>query len=143
LSVTFLPAAGASGAINGAVVVSDNASIGQQVVDAKGTAVLPLTFTPATEAFSAQTVATTSAAQTVTLTNNLTTSLSPTITGSGDFAAAPGGATPCGSALAAKSQCTFVVTFTPSAVGTRAAAITVTDSANPAVQAMTATGTGQ
>jgi hypothetical protein len=35
------------------------------------------------------------------------------------------------------------VTFTPSAVGTRAAAITVTDSATPAVQTLIPTGTGQ
>jgi hypothetical protein len=34
------------------------------------------------------------------------------------------------------------VTFTPSAVGTRASAVTVTDSANPSVQTMNVTGTG-
>lgn len=59
------------------------------------------------------------------------------------FTAAPGGATPCTSTLAAKAHCTFSVTFPPSAVGTRASAITVTDSANPAVQTLNATGTGQ
>jgi Astacin (Peptidase family M12A)/Divergent InlB B-repeat domain len=143
LSITFSPALGASGAISGAVVVTDNAAIGQQILDAKGTASLPLTFAPTTLTFSAQTVDTASAAQTVTLTNNLSAAVSPTITGSGDFAAAPGGATPCGSTLAAKAQCTFSVTFTPSAVGTRTAAITVTDSANPSLQTLSVTGTGQ
>lgn len=107
LSITFSPALGASGAINGAVVITDNASIGQQVLDAKGTTALPLTFAPATLTFAAQTVATTSAAQTVTLSNNLTTAVSPTITGSGDYAAAPGGATPCTSTLAAKGALHF------------------------------------
>jgi hypothetical protein len=143
LSVTFSPAVGASGSINGAVVITDNASVSQQILDAKGTAALPLTFAPTTLTFAAQTVATTSPAQTVTVTNNLTTAVSPTITGSGDYTAAPGGATPCTSTLAAKAHCTFTVTFTPSAVGTRAAAITVTDSATPAVQTMNVTGTGQ
>jgi len=143
LSVTFSPALGASGSINGAVVVTDNAAISQQILDAKGTAALPLTFTPTTLTFAAQTVGTASAAQTVTLTNNLATSVSPTITSSGDYAAAPGGATPCGSTLAAKAQCTFTVTFTPSAVGTRTAAITLTDSANPSLQTLSVTGTGQ
>jgi hypothetical protein len=143
LGVTFAPAFGASGAISGAVVITDNASISQQVLDAKGTAALPLTITPALLIFAPQTVATTSAAQTVTLTNNLTTALSPTIIGSGDYSASPGGATPCTSTLAAKSQCTFLVTFTPSAVGTRSAAVTVTDSAAPGVQTLSTTGIGQ
>jgi hypothetical protein len=143
LSVTFTPAFGASGAISGAVVITDTAAISQQVLDAKGTAALPLTFVPATMIFAAQTVATTSAAQIVTVTNNLTTSVSPAITGSGDYSAAPSGATPCASTLAAKAQCTFTVTFTPSAVGTRAGTITVTDSATPAVQTISVTGIGQ
>jgi hypothetical protein len=143
LSVTFSPALGASGAISGAIVISDSGAIGEQILDAKGTADLPLTFSPAALTFAPQTVATTSAAQTVTVTNNLSLGVSPVITGSGDFAAAPGGATPCASTLAAKARCTFTVTFTPSAVGTRAAAITVTDSATPAVQTLIPTGTGQ
>jgi hypothetical protein len=143
LNVTFSPALGSSGTINGAVVITDNAAIGQQILDAKGTSALPLAFSPATLTFAAQTVATTSAPQTVTLTNNLSTAVSPTITGSGDFAAAPGGATPCASSLAGKAHCTFNVTFTPSAVGTRTATVSVTGSASPSVQTMSASGTGQ
>jgi hypothetical protein len=88
-------------------------------------------------------VATTSTAQTVTLTNNLASSVSTTIVGSGDFAAAPGGTTPCTGTLGAHAKCTITVTFTPSAVGTRASAVTVTDGANPAVQTLNVTGTGQ
>jgi hypothetical protein len=105
--------------------------------------VLPLTFAPPSLTFAAQTVATTSAAQTVTLANNLTTTVGPTITGNGEFAAAPGGATPCSSTLGAHAKCTFNVTFTPTAVGTRPSAITVTDAANPGVQTVNVTGTGQ
>jgi hypothetical protein len=143
LGVTFVPALGASGAISGAVVITDNAAISQQVLDVKGTAALPLTFSPTALTFAAQTVATASVAQTVTLTNNLATAISPTITGSGDYSASPGGTAPCTSTLAAKTQCTFLVTFTPSAVGTRTAAITVTDSATPSAQTLSTTGTGQ
>jgi len=143
MSVTFSPASGTSGAVNGAVVISDNAAVGQQVLDVKGTAALPLSFTPAALTFAAQTVATTSAAQTVTVANNLTTSVTLAIAGSGDFAAASGGTTPCGASLAAHAKCTFTVTFTPSAIGTRASAVTVTDSASPSVQILGATGTGQ
>ncbi len=143
LNVTFSPALGSSGTINGAVVLTDSAAVNQQVLDTKGTSALPLTFAPTTLTFAAQTVATTSAAQTVTITNNLSTSVSPTITGSGDYSTASGGSTPCGSTLAGNAKCTFNVTFTPSGVGTRTSAITVTDAATPAVQILNASGTGQ
>lgn len=143
VSVTFSPAQGASGAINGGVAITDTAAVSPQILDAKGTAVLPLTFTPAALTFAPQTVGTTSATQTVTLTNNLTTSVSPTIASNGDFAAIAGGSAPCTSTLAAKATCTLLVSFTPSAVGTRASAITVTDLAIPGVQTMVVTGTGQ
>jgi hypothetical protein len=141
--VTFSPALGSSGTINGAVVVTDNATFSQQILDAKGTSALPLTFSPTTLTFTAQTVATTSAAQTVTLTNNLSTSVSPVISGNGEYAAVSGGTTPCGSTLAGKAKCTFNVTFTPSGIGTRASAVTVTDSATPAVEVLSVSGTGQ
>jgi hypothetical protein len=143
MSVTFSPAFGANGSLSGAVVMSDTAPIGQQIFDVKGTAALPLSFAPASLTFAAQTVGTTSAAQTVTITNNLSTSLSPTITGSGDYAAVPGGSTPCTATLVAKAKCTFTVTFTPSAVGTRASAVTLTDSTNPNVQTISVSGSGQ
>jgi hypothetical protein len=143
LAVTFSPAFGASGSISGGVVITDNAAVSQQVLSAKGSAVLPLTFAPATLTFAAQTVGTPGAAQTVTITNNLTSTTNLTIAGSGEYAAVAGGATPCGATLATHAQCTFTVTFTPSAVGTRASAVTVTGSGNPAVQIVSATGTGQ
>jgi hypothetical protein len=143
LSVTFSPAFGSSGSISGAVALSDTASVGQQIFDVKGTSALPLTFAPTSLTFAAQTVSTTSSPQTVTITNNLATSVSPAIAGSGDYAAVPGGTTPCTSTLLSKAKCTFTVTFTPSAVGTRASTVTVTDSANPNVQTIAATGIGQ
>jgi hypothetical protein len=143
MSVTFSPAFGASGSVTGAIVVTDNASVGQQVLDVKGPAGLPLSFTPTSLTFAPQTVANSSTPQTVTLTNNLASSVSPTIAGSGEFAAVPGGLTPCGASLASKATCTFTVIFTPSGVGTRTSAVTVTDSANPGAQSMNVTGTGQ
>ena len=143
VSVTFAPAFGSSGTINGAVVVSDNATVGQQVLDVKGTSALPISFTPTSLTFAVQTVATTSASQTVTLTNNLATSLNPTITGNGEYTVASGGTTPCTGTLGAHAKCTVVVTFTPHAIGTRPGAMTITDSANPGVQTMNLTGTGQ
>ena len=143
MSVTFSPALGASGTVAGGLAVSDNAAVSQQILDVKGTATLPLAFSPTSLTFAAQEVATTSAAQTVTVTNVLAASVSPVIAGNGDFAAAPGGATPCSGTLAAHATCTFTVTFTPSAVGPRTGAVTVTDGSNPSVQTVSVTGTGQ
>jgi hypothetical protein len=143
MSVTFSPALGASGSIKGSLVFSDTGSITQQVYDVSGAAVLPLSFSPTSLTFTAQTVATTSATQAVTMTNNLSTSVSPTIIGNGDYAVIAGGATPCGSTLAAHASCTFTVTFTPTAIGTRTSAVTVTDVANPSVETLNVTGTGQ
>jgi hypothetical protein len=45
--------------------------------------------------------------------------------------------------LLAHARCTFTVTFMPSGVGTRASAVTVTDAANPSVQMVGVTATGQ
>ena len=143
LSATFTPAFGSGSSITGAIVVTDTATVGQQILDAKGTVALPLTFAPTSLTFASQSVATSSAPQTVTITNNLATALTPTIAANGDYAAAPGGTTPCTSSLAAHAKCTFTVTFTPSAVGTRTSTVTVTDSANPGVQTLSVTGTGQ
>jgi hypothetical protein len=143
IQVTFTPAFGSTGVINGGITVVDNAAVGTQILNVKGTPVLPLTFTPTTLTFAAQTVATTSAPQTVTITNNLTNTLAPIITGSGNFAVVPGGTTPCMATLGPLTSCTLLVTFTPSGVGTRSSTITVTDLSNVMVQTMNATGTGQ
>ena len=143
LAVTFAPPSGSSGVINGSIAFSDTNAVSQQIFDAKGTSALPISFAPTSLTFPAQTVATTSAAQTVTLTNNLGVALIPTIASSGEFSAVPGGATPCGASLAAHANCTLNITFAPSAVGTRSSAITVTDLASPGVQAFSVKGTGQ
>jgi hypothetical protein len=141
--VTFSPVFGTNGVVNGAVVVGDNGAVSEQVLDVKGTAALPLTFAPPTLTFPSQNVGTASAEQTVTLTNNLAASISPVLAGNGDYIAVAGDATPCTGTLAAHAKCTFTVTFTPSAIGTRTSAVTVTDSANPGAQALIVNGTGQ
>jgi hypothetical protein len=143
MKVTFTPAFGTGGTVKGAVIITDNAAVGQQILNMQGGVTQPLSLSPSTLTFASQTTATTSAAQTVTITNNLATSLNPTITGSGDFAVVSGGATPCTAALAAHAKCTFTVTFAPSAIGIRNGAVTITDTANPSLQVVTLTGTGQ
>ena len=79
------------------------------------------------------------------LTNNLSTALTvgaADITGAdtGDFAIS---STTCGASLAAKGKCTFSVTFTPGAKGTRTATLQDNDSANNSPQTVSLTGTGK
>jgi Abnormal spindle-like microcephaly-assoc'd, ASPM-SPD-2-Hydin/Divergent InlB B-repeat domain len=142
LSVTFSPSI--SGSLQGAVVISDNAAIAQQVINITGTAVVPVTIAPTSLTFAAQTVGTTSAAQSLTLTNNAGSALTLTsFTGSGDFSVTAGGTTPCGASVAANSSCTLSVTFTPTATGTIKGAATITDAASTSPQTVKLTGTGQ
>lgn len=82
--------------------------------------------------FSATKVGTTSAAKTVTVTNNQAVAISllnALISGTNpaDFAISGAGTT-CGSSLAAKGNCAYAVTFKPLAKGGRNATLRISDS---------------
>jgi len=153
ISVTFTPTA--TGARTGTVTITDNASNSPQTISLSGTGVTPVvSLLPTSLTFANQIVGTTSAAQTVTLTNTGSAALaisSITVTGAnpGDFAVAlPGtpGPIACqlliGSTLGAGASCRIPVTFTPTATGTRTGAVTITDDASGSPQSITLAGTG-
>ena len=80
-----------------------------------------------TLAFAPQQVGTTSAAQTVTLTNNSSTALSiSSIAASSGFAET----NDCGTSLAAGANCTLSVTFAPTTFGQLTGTVTLTDTAS-------------
>jgi hypothetical protein len=109
-----------------------------------GTGVLPVSFSPTSLTFAAQAVGTTSASKTVTLTNNQAVLLNITaIAASGDYAATPGGTTPCGATVAPKSKCTFQVTFTPTIIGTIKGDVGIAHDAPGSPQVVALSGTGQ
>jgi len=84
-------------------------------------------------------VNTTSAAATVTLTNNQSTALTITnIVASGDFAQT----NTCTSPVSAGASCKFTITFNPTALGLRSGKITITDSANNSPQVINLSGNG-
>ncbi len=148
ISVTFTP--GAVGARTAAVNVTDNAAASPQAITLNGTGVsaAPTASLSSTSlTFADQFVGTSSAtAQTVTLTNNSTSTLiiGTVVLGGanpGDYSLAPAN-TCAGKSLAASATCTLSVTFTPTATGARAASITVTDNASPATQTVSLTGNG-
>jgi len=89
--------------------------------------------------FGVQLVGTTSAAQTATLTNTGTTTLTiSSIAASGDFLAENN----CGSSLPAGASCTIRVAFNPTDKGDRTGAVTITDDAADSPQIIALTGTG-
>ncbi len=138
ITVTFTPTA--TGTRTGTLTVSDNAPGGQQKASLSGTGTQPqASLAPPSLTFSGQPVGTTSAAQTITLSNlgNETLVING-IAASGDF----GQTNTCGAALAANSSCTIDVTFTPSASGTRTGSVTVNDNAPGSPQSASLTGTG-
>src|SRR5208282_3531566 len=109
-----------------------------------GTSGAPVaSLSPSSLTFASQTVGATSAAQTITLSNTgnaaLTlTSIALTGTNPGDFAETNN----CGSSVTAGANCTMSVTFTPTASGTRTAAVTLTDNATGSPQTVSLSGTG-
>jgi len=93
--------------------------------------------------FGNQAVGTSSAPQTVTLSNTGTGGLkigSIAITGSNssDFTET----NTCGGSVAAGKNCTIKVTFTPTAAGSRSASVSITDNAPGSPQAVSLSGTG-
>jgi large repetitive protein len=142
VAVTFSPSV--PGTLNGSVAFMDNTPVNMQIYNITGKAVLPVTFSPTSLTFAAQTVGTTSAQKTVTLTNNQAIALNLTsVVASGQYAAAAGGTKPCGSVVNAHSNCTLVVTFTPAQAGAIPGVITVTHDASGNPQVVKLSGTGQ
>jgi parallel beta-helix repeat protein len=138
INVTFTPAA--IGTRSGSVTVTDNASGSPQTVSLTGTGTAPsATLSPASLAFGGQFVGTTSPAQTTTLSNTGNAPLTiSAITSTGNFAET----NTCGTTLAVGASCSINVTFTPTALGTRAGSVTVSDNASGSPQSVSLTGTG-
>lgn len=148
ISVTFAPTT--SGGRTATVQISDDAPGSPQSLSLSGTGATPapaVGLNPTSLTFSATVVGSTSAAQTVTLTNTGTAAL--TITGitvgganPGDFAQT--NTCPVGpSTLAQGAKCTISVTFTPTTTGTRTANVSIGDNAAGSPQTVALSGTGQ
>jgi hypothetical protein len=126
----------------GTLSITDNATGSPQSVALSGTGTAPVpavTLAPATLSFAAQETGSTSAAQTITLTNSGYATLAiSAITPTGDFAETR----TCGANLAPAATCAIAVTFTPTAAGARTGMLTITDNATGSPQSVALTGTG-
>jgi len=141
INVTFTPTG--TGTRNGTLTVTDNASNSPQTASLTGIGVAQAVVSPTSLTFAAQKVGTTSAAEHVMLTNNLSTALAISITfigaNMGDFSETD----TCGGSVPAKSHCTLSVIFAPTGTGPRSATLNVTDTANNNPQTVSLTGTGK
>jgi len=98
-----------------------------------------VSLSPTSLTFSSQNVSTTSAAQTVTLSNTGNASLSiSSIATTGDFAQTSA----CGTSLAAGANCQISVTFKPTTNGQRTGSLSVNDNASGSPQSVSLTGSG-
>ena len=150
LLLSFSPTV--AGLIHGTLVLTDDAlnvtASTTQTILLNGTGIATTTtpqavLSPASLAFGNLTTGTTSAAQTITLSNPGTAALSITsisVTGANTAQFAQTSA--CGASLAAGASCTISVTFTPSAVASYSAAVSVADNATGSPQSVTLTGAG-
>jgi hypothetical protein len=140
IQVTFSPSA--AGTRKGTVTVTDNAFDSPQTITLSGTGTF-IKDTPGSIDFGAQKVGTTSSPQTITITNTGATTVSifnVSIMGASpaDFAQTNN----CGSALKSGASCRILVTFTPTATGTRQAAVEIFDTDGGSPQKTFVKGTG-
>ena len=144
LYIAFKPASAA--AMTGTLSVTDNASGSPQKVTltGTGTAVPSVKLSTTSIAFPATTHATTSAAQTVTLTNAGTATIdltSITLTGTNptDFEAL----NTCGPSLAAGANCVVYVAFKPATAAAFKATLSIADTGSGSPQSVALSGTGK
>lgn len=144
--ITFTPSA--AGLRTSTLTITDNAPGSPRIITLSGTGITSsspeVNLTPAILTFATQAQGTTSPAQNVNLTNNGSANLaisSIAITGANptDFAQTNN----CVSPLAPGFSCNISVTFSPTAVGSRAANVTVTDSATGSPHTVALSGTGK
>jgi uncharacterized repeat protein (TIGR01451 family) len=138
ISVVFNPTA--AGQRTAGVAITSDARGSVPVVTLSGTGLaVGLDLSSSLLIFDNQTVGTTSASQTVTLSNSGATAIAITsISATGDFAQT----NTCGNSIAASANCTIKVTFTPTGTGTRTGAVNIlaADSTTPHVVTLTGTG---
>jgi FG-GAP-like repeat/Cep192 domain 4/HYDIN/CFA65/VesB-like, Ig-like domain/Abnormal spindle-like microcephaly-assoc'd, ASPM-SPD-2-Hydin len=140
INVTFTPKS--AGTKSSTLSVYDNASGSPQKVSVSGTGTV-VTLSPTSLSFGTVKVGQSSSAQTVTLKNTGSTpltiqSVSFTGTNPGDFSETD----TCKGSVSAGGSCTFSVTFTPAATGSRSASLSISDSGGASPQTVPLSGTG-
>jgi sugar lactone lactonase YvrE len=145
LALTFTPTL--LGATPGTLNIGDDAPNSPQTVSlsGSGTGIAPVTLSASSLNFGSVTVNTTSPTQTVTLTNNQTSSItiaSLAVTTGSPYSISAS-STCLNPTLAAGASCTVILTFNPVTLGAASvAALTITDNAPSSPQTVSLSGTG-
>ena len=138
VNVRFAPSA--LGSRTATLMITDNASGSPQTVALSGTGLAPVTVAPAGLAFGSQTVQTTGAAMTVTLSNSLSASVPvSSVAATGPFAVASNG---CSPSVGARAKCSIGVTFTPTGTGSQTGTLKIANSAFGSPEQVSLSGTG-
>ncbi|HEV2424235.1 MAG TPA: MBG domain-containing protein [Terriglobia bacterium] len=148
INVTFTPTSGNPLTKTATLNVNVAAPATSAAVSLTGTVVVPTyTVSPTSLSFGNQTIHTTSAAQTVTVTNTGTVALIiNSITRGGTNGSQFGQTNTCpigGAGLAGGSTCTINVTFTPTTRGAKSATLNVNPASPATTQSVSLSGTGQ
>jgi hypothetical protein len=137
INVKFAPRV--VGVVNGAITIRDNASNSPQIVNLSGTGITSVAFSPNALFFGTVPMGTTTAAKTLTLTNNQSTSTTiNSISSSGDYSQMNN----CPVSLGAGASCTIHVRFHPTVAAFAPGAITVSTDAFPGTQPVGLSGSG-
>ena len=115
ITITFSPTY--PGAINGQLTIQGSVTGNYLIVPITGTGQFPMAVSPASLNLGTVAIGSTSAPQTVTVTNQLSSTLSFTFSATGNYNAVGSGTTPCGSSLSGGAKCTVAVTLTPTQSG--------------------------
>jgi Beta-propeller repeat/HYDIN/CFA65/VesB-like, Ig-like domain len=143
ISLTYLPTV--LGATTQQISITDNATGSPHIINVSGTGVsaaTAVTVSPTSLTFGDQKVGTVSAAQTVTITNTGTSTLSISqIAASADFVQT----NTCGATLNVLNvgqSCTVSISFQPTASGARSGSLSITDNASGSPQGVALSGNG-
>lgn len=137
LSVTFAPTA--TGVRLGTVIIASDDPVSPHTVPLVGTGTAKTLLSPNSLSFLSQTKSTTSAAQSVTLTNIGTTPLNINgITISGDFVET----NTCGTTVTVGATCEISVSFTPTSSGARMGTLSVASNATGSPHSIILSGIG-
>ncbi|WP_162537524.1 choice-of-anchor D domain-containing protein [Granulicella sp. WH15] len=145
LYIVFSPTS--AGSSTATLTIVDQAGTQTSTLTGTGVATAPpatpqAALTPSSVNFNSVATGSSSAAQTFTLANHGNAALSISSISLGGAKSFAVGSNNCGASLAASASCTISVTFTPSAVGSATATLTIADNAPGSPQSSTLTGTG-
>jgi len=137
--VSFAPTA--SGNFSGAVVLTSNAYGSPQSISLSGVGIAPVTLSATSITFGTVLTGSSKTATAITLTNQMSVAL----TGINVSVSGPAAFTQtntCGSGLAAGAHCSISATFVPTASGTQAGTVSISDSATSSPQTISLKGSG-